>query len=73
MIQASIPREKVIYQQNKQSKTILCLSDTHHVVPEWASHLCLGPLAEMEAVGTEVGAIRATILKVTGQIINQGI
>lgn len=37
--------------------------NTHHVVPEGAGHQRLSPLAEVEAVGTEVAAIGAAILR----------
>ncbi len=37
-------------------------SDTYHVVPEANTHHCVGLLAEMEAVSTEVREIRFTIL-----------
>lgn len=38
------------------------LCDAHHVVPEGASHLRLGPLAEMEAVSAEEGAVSSAVL-----------
>lgn len=37
--------------------------NTHHVVPEGARHQRLSLLTEVEAVGTEEGAIRAAILR----------
>lgn len=37
--------------------------NTHHVVPEGARHQRLSLLAEVEAVGTEVAAIGAAILR----------
>lgn len=40
----------------------LLLCETHHVVPEGTSHQRLCPLAEMEAIGTKEGAVRAAIL-----------
>lgn len=40
----------------------LLLCETHHVVPEGTSHHCLCPLAEMEAICTKEGAVRAAIL-----------
>lgn len=42
---------------------VFCLPGSHHVVPKGASHHGLGLLAEMEAVSTEEGAIRTTILR----------
>lgn len=40
-----------------------CVLSTHHVVPERARHQRLSLLTEVEAVGTEVAAIRAAILR----------
>lgn len=43
--------------------TLRCAKNTHHVVPEGARHQRLSLLTEVEAVGTEVAAIRAAILQ----------
>lgn len=50
-------------QLSKKRHICKTVSGSHHVVPEGASHLCVGLLAEMEAVRSEVGAVRATILQ----------
>lgn len=42
--------------------TLCCALNTHHVIPEGARHQRLSLLTEVEAVRTEVGAIRAAIL-----------
>lgn len=51
--------------------TLRCALNTHHVVPEGARHQRLSLLTEVEAVGTEVAAIRTTILQeaVSGYVL----
>lgn len=39
------------------------MSRSYHVVPKSASHNAVSLLAEMEAVGGEVGAIREAVLQ----------